>query len=193
MLSTVHRPLVMKSKSVQYIDNRKKAIWKPECVIEYNQNMRLVDKSDSMIASLECARPTMKWYKKILFHLLDLGTLNAHILHREVTGIKESLADFAKQMCREILAEHATDKGTQSSANSSHLRLKACHFPSTLPNNSSGTRKLRRKCHVCLLPAVGQPKRSDTTFCCAECDKALCIDPCFRMYHTVKNACKCCK
>ncbi|CAL4102857.1 unnamed protein product, partial [Meganyctiphanes norvegica] len=61
MLSTVHKPVVMKTKSIDYTDNRKRVIWKPECVIDYNLNMRLVDQSDAMISSIECARPTMKW------------------------------------------------------------------------------------------------------------------------------------
>ena len=192
MLSTVHKPVVMKTKSIDYTDNRKRVIWKPECVIDYNLNMRLVDQSDAMISSIECARPTMKWYKKLFFHLVDLTTLNAHILHHEVKGTKESLPEFAKEMCREILAEHAAERTNQSSTNNSHLRQRARHFPSKLPLSNSG-KTVRRRCHICFNPADGQQKYQKTSYWCAECEKPLCIDPCFRIYHTDDKPCKCCK
>ena len=81
VLSTVHNPVVMKTKSRAY----NTWVWKPECVLYYNVNMRQVDQSDGMIASVECARTTSKWYKKLFFHMLDIVVLNSHILHRDVT------------------------------------------------------------------------------------------------------------
>ena len=39
-------------------------IMKSECVTDYNINMRLMDNSDAMIFSTDCARKTLKWYKK---------------------------------------------------------------------------------------------------------------------------------
>ena len=75
---------------LDYSDGMKKNIWKPDCVMDYNVNMRLVDKSDAMISAIECARKTMKWYKKLFFHLLDIIVLNSHILHHQVTGKKRN-------------------------------------------------------------------------------------------------------
>jgi len=51
---------------------------KSKCVTEYNKSMRSVDKTDMLLSSVECLRKTMKWYKKMLFHLIDLSLLNAY-------------------------------------------------------------------------------------------------------------------
>ena len=48
------------------------SIIKPKCIVEYNQNMGAVDKADLLLSSIETARKTVKWNKKVFFHLLDL-------------------------------------------------------------------------------------------------------------------------
>lgn len=62
LLSTIHSTNVVLSQNVNL--HTRDQIMKPECVIDYNVNMRLVDKSDAMISSVEFARKTLKWYKK---------------------------------------------------------------------------------------------------------------------------------
>lgn len=54
MLTTVHKPKIVDSHSIDY--QTKEYVKKPEAVLDYNINMRLVDKSDAMISSIECAR-----------------------------------------------------------------------------------------------------------------------------------------
>ena len=38
---------------------------KPDCIVDYNKNMKLVDKADMQISSMECMRKSMKWYEKL--------------------------------------------------------------------------------------------------------------------------------
>lgn len=85
-------------------------MWKPECMVDYNINMHLVDQSDTMITSINCARPTIKWYKKLFFHVLDFSIPNAHILHREVTGKKDTLEEFAMELCCELTGKYGKEK-----------------------------------------------------------------------------------
>ena len=131
LLSTVHNPVVRKTKSKAY----QSWVWKPECVLFYNVNMRLVDQSDGMIASVECARTTTKWYKKIFFHLLDVVVLNSHILHRDVTGSQNSLGEFATNLIRQVIGRYVPAPLRSSSAFNSrtHERLTGRHFPEKLP------------------------------------------------------------
>ncbi|KAG7163257.1 PiggyBac transposable element-derived protein 4-like 19 [Homarus americanus] len=63
----------------------KKRIIKPTCVLDYSSNLHLVDKSNSMISTMESASKTIKWNNKLFFHLFDLTLLNAHILFMSVT------------------------------------------------------------------------------------------------------------
>lgn len=48
-------------------------------VVDYNINMRLVDKSDMQISSINCLRKCCKWYMKAFL-------LNAFIMYKQVTG-----------------------------------------------------------------------------------------------------------
>ena len=63
---------------------------KPQCIIDYNRNMGGVDKQDQMLEPYSAARKSMKWYKKLSFHLLQLAMLNSHILYQKSGGKKHS-------------------------------------------------------------------------------------------------------
>ncbi len=65
LLTTVHRPQMVLNHNIDR--STRQRIMKAECVLDYITNMRLVDKADGMISSIECARKTLKWYKKIIF------------------------------------------------------------------------------------------------------------------------------
>lgn len=52
---------------------QKKTKW----VVEYNQYMGSVYRTDMMISSIDCMRKTVKWYKKLFFHTVDICVLNA--------------------------------------------------------------------------------------------------------------------
>ncbi len=80
MLSTIHKPKMIPTRKNDW--KTQKVIVKPECVIDYKENMGSVDKTDMQISFIECVRKIVKWYKKFFFHLLDLSTLNAYILFK---------------------------------------------------------------------------------------------------------------
>jgi hypothetical protein len=67
---------------------------KPHCIIEYNKNVGTVDRSDMTFSSTECGTEEVKWYKKLLFHFLDLPPLNSQTVCNVKTGRNISLADF---------------------------------------------------------------------------------------------------
>ena len=83
MLTTVNEGKMVDSEKVNH--RTKEVIQKPDAVIDY-VNMRLVDKSDMQIGSIECVRKCVKWYKKMFMHLLDVCILNAYNLWLVKTG-----------------------------------------------------------------------------------------------------------
>ena len=62
LLSTIHNLPVV--ESVNRDPLTRQPIMKPEYVTVYNINIRLMDNSDAKIFSTDCARKTLKWYKK---------------------------------------------------------------------------------------------------------------------------------
>lgn len=56
---------------------------KPKDVVNYNENMGGVDRLDQMTAYYSSPRKTIRWYKKVLFHLLDMAVWNAFFLYKK--------------------------------------------------------------------------------------------------------------
>ncbi len=86
MITTIHTGAMKDSGKYNHRTNEIK--YKPDAVIDYNINMRLVDKSDMMITTIDTNRRTVKWYKKIFFHLQDISIYNAYIMFKKVTKKK---------------------------------------------------------------------------------------------------------
>ena len=70
--------------------------------------MRLVDKSDMQVGTIDSLRKSMKWYKKLFFHFMDLSVLNTHHLYVLQKGKKIFLKDFSLALCKQILAKQET-------------------------------------------------------------------------------------
>ncbi|KAL4153017.1 hypothetical protein QTP88_000850 [Uroleucon formosanum] len=113
-------------------DHQGNAILKPVAVMHYNESMGPIDKTDMLLSSVECVRRTIKWYKKLFFHLIDLSLLNAYSAYKTCTGLKISLADFQFQLIREIFTKYATQKKNLCRHSNTCLpeRLQERHFPS---------------------------------------------------------------
>ena len=72
-------------------------------------------------------------------------------------------------------------------------RLSGHHYPSKVPPGEKKKNRAR-KCAVCFpgeravrqmlgMAAVSRPGR-ESTYECVKCGVGLCVDPCFRLYHT---------
>lgn len=150
---------------------------KPECIIDYNRNMGAVDKQDQLLEPYSAARKSMKWYKKLSFHLLQLPMLNAHILYQKSSGNKTSL-QFEHDVIAEFLFPGAEP---QADKMESVVRLTERHFPSVLQPTPSWT-KPQARCRVC----SRKGRRRDVKTFCSECPSkpGLCASPCFGLWHS---------
>lgn len=83
-------------------------VMKPNIIIDYNINMRLIDKSDMMVGEVECVRKTVKWYRKLFFHLLDIVVLNSYIYYKKRSGKKLPLRRFMYDLVFQIMEKYGT-------------------------------------------------------------------------------------
>lgn len=60
------------------------------------------------------------------------------------------------------------------------LSLTKHHFPD---QKKQHLEKKKRKCVFCNINYI----RREVIYKCRDCDKALCVVPCFKIYHTVKD------
>jgi len=102
--STAHpvHPLV----EVERYDKSKKLKVKVKCpflIQKYNKNMGGVDKADMLLSLYRCFFKSRKWYKRILFHFLDVSLNNAWLLYRKAKGANIQLAKFKLQIARTLM------------------------------------------------------------------------------------------
>ena len=149
--------------------------------------MGAIDRSDMMLSNVECMRKSIKWYRKLFFHTVDLCLLNAHALYLTTTGNRVPLSKFQLEVIRQLLAKFHTPSTTQKKGKPSNgmtpLRLTERHFPSLVPPTEK-RKNAMRKCIVCTNTKVGVKNRRESQVMCEPCDVGLCISPCFGIYHT---------
>lgn len=156
MLSNMHLP----SDQVVKTENT----GKPQIVADYNKHMGYVDLSDRMANSYSFGRRTLKWTKKIFFHLLDLSVLNAYLL---VKNKHTSHKDFRMKLIKLMLNPTEFIYSSPSTSKSSFE-----HWPLNTPK--------RRRCSFCSQKGLQRRSRN----ICESCNVALCTDrDCFKEYH----------
>jgi hypothetical protein len=183
MLTTLHPAQLTDTGKRTY---RNEPIIKPECVQDYNKNMGAVDKSDMVLSSVHSTRKTMRWYKKMFFHLIDLSLLNSHILFCQKTGKRVPLAQFQLEVIRQLINEYKRVVPSKSSVRKRHSelpsRLTERHFMAKSPPSAKKVKTMAR-CVVCL----SRKLRRESRYECKQCKVALCVEPCFETYHTVED------
>ena len=173
------------------------AVRKPKAVLDYNKYMGAVDRSDQMLQYQAFKRKTLKWWKKVFFHLFNLAVLNAYIIYRAKVENADPQRVFRRKLAAQLVATHRGVRLNQAPASCTfggddYARLQGRHFPSKVP--ATHTRKYRTRLCVVCSSVTGKRKsagdgrrRKETTFQCTPCDVGLCVTPCFELYHTEKD------
>ena len=66
------------------VDHRSRdQIQRLACIVENDRHMGAVDRCDQMIMYPAFKCRTLKWWKKVFFHLLMMATLNVYFLYKE--------------------------------------------------------------------------------------------------------------
>ena len=111
LLTTIHTGEKVYSGKDDH--NTGENVMKPDVVLDYTYNMRLVDKADMQIGNIECIRKTKKWYKKVLFHFVDMCVLNSYNLMLIKTGTKPpSLNAFCGELIYQLLQRYGEVKSS---------------------------------------------------------------------------------
>ena len=184
-------------------------IYKPSVIVDYIEKMGGVDLSDQLMTYYSFLRKSCKWWRKLFVHILNMLILNAYILNKKFGNKKMHHSHYREYLAAylikkatgttsesDILGPHANSDNIPDISTQLHntdtLRLQGKHFPQKLPCGPNGRIK-PLTCKVCFVGKkessnTGKEKhRKSTSYMCRECNKSMCISPCFCIYHLHKD------
>ncbi|XP_046666746.1 piggyBac transposable element-derived protein 4-like [Homalodisca vitripennis] len=151
---------------------------KPLPIVKYNTFMKGVDRADQMLAYYPCERKTLRWYKKIFVHIMQMALVNALKLYN-LSNPQETmnLYDFRLAVIESLVPE----KELQAPERPRRSNEKALHVVSLIEGKDNRNRQKRKRCRVC--HSEGREKR--TAYFCAQCpgEPSLCPVACFEKHH----------
>jgi len=158
---------------------------KPKTVVEYNKTMGGLDEVDRKVKTYESIRKTIKWYRKVAFHFMDITIYNSFRIWLLMNSTsKLTYKDFLLKLIQEIFEKYPPVKTNARGRKRVHdvCRKSGNHFPKPV-FRSDGNLKFS-DCVLCKL----NNKRTQTGYECTECHTRLCIKTnpsCFESYHTL--------
>ena len=182
LMSTKHTGDFVATGKAHYSSKLK--IFKPDVIVEYNQTMGGVDNLSRNLDPYSCQRKTLKWYRKLAELFIEISIYNSYVIWKELTTSHATHLSFRQMLVREIITAHhygATKNQRGRKIHEHPFRLTDRHF---IRKISQFPKKRKRKCVVCHAKGV----RCESTYQCEDCGNiALCIEPCFEIYHTKED------
>ena len=131
-----------------------------------------------MILYYGYAHRSLKWWKRIFFHLVDMSIVNAHVLHNATAPSRLTQLEFRIAVAKGLLQGYEVARQRNRRGDCGlPLRLTERAFPEPIPDGK------RADCLVC--SQRGKGGRHQTRMRCKGCKAPLCVHPCFERYHTV--------
>lgn len=142
-----------------------------------------IDRSNEMVSFYSCPRKTTRWYKKVLFHLLDITAWNSYFIFNKHFGVTNiSFKQFCDLLIKTLIglpiettaAEFFKNKKSKKAAPENN------HYLEKIPRPPNFKRETYYKnCQQCYKTKI----RKQTSFQCKSCGKPLCPVKCFEEWH----------
>ena len=88
MLTTFHPGKLVNSQN----KNRKgESIQKPDCIFSYNNSMCGVNRTDQLTSYYSPLRKTLRWFKKVVLHFIDMALTNAYPMYKMKGGVQRQI------------------------------------------------------------------------------------------------------
>lgn len=151
---------------------------KPIEVEQYNLNMAGVDRVDQMTSYYSSPRKTIRWYKKIIFHVIDIATFNAFFIYKEKVDKKATYIGFRDSLIKSLI-KTITVPVTPGIPKDAELTVQHCLQQIPLPTGCK-----RKSYHLNCKSCTQNKKRRQTKYQCKTCPNTppLCVE-CFANWH----------
>lgn len=200
MITTQHHPRLVVTR------NRfGKQLTKPKEIEVYNKYMSGIDISDQMLSYYSTPKKTVRWYKKVFFHIFDMALWNAYYTFRKHCNDKETMLGFREHVIRYLLGvdnlnctDLITSKKPTNPRTSGNPRMSLPtsnqdrgqegttlqalnHWPEPIPKTENCKRnKAFLKCRLCSKNKI----KKETSYRCKGCSSKPPLCPgCFEQWH----------
>jgi len=149
----------------------------PSVVLDYNKFKGGVDTVDQLRDSYSIGRKSLKWWPRLAWWCIDICIINAYSLHCMNDSNHLTHLQFRERLMQQLLEKYGhsrSDRGRtrQRSQGSTENQ----HWPKHVEEQG--------RCWYCWHV---KNIRSQPQYKCESCDIYLCIDPCFKSYHTMRD------
>lgn len=166
LLSSLHHTSTLSDR-----DDRK-----PEIIISYNQTKGSVDTVDQMSSTYSCSRQTRRWPNKVLYHLIDIGGLNAYILWIMLNPRWNQGKNYRRSLFLKEVGRALVEPQVQRRIQVPQLQLPVRHAMQAAGFNEVPMERRhipedqgRGRCHLC-------ERRKQVRCRCANCGLFVCKD-----------------
>lgn len=167
----------------------------PSSIADYNLFMRGVDLFDQKASYYSIQIRSKRWYLKILFHLIDIALINAHIIYTETYRRSNEKAldqiEFRKEVVRDLVSrlrlklnipftEKKAPKKRRSGEVFPQLGDDECQLD--LIPKIDGRKSTVKDCAIHRTQNQGQGSRQQTSYWCKSCEVAICPIKCYDIH-----------
>ncbi|XP_051739543.1 piggyBac transposable element-derived protein 4-like [Ctenopharyngodon idella] len=149
----------------------------PAPATAYNHHMAGTDLSDQLLEYYTAQHKTMKWYRKVFLHFLDIAATNAFILHKELHG-NMTRKEFMEQLVADLCG--VSQKEAQKQTGIDHVPVPGAELTSNVRKIATTGRRICAHCKAVF------GKKQQTPWKCQACDVHLCLQlnrNCFQEWH----------
>ena len=158
------------------VKNQKIDVNQPEAINNYNQHMNGVDIHDQLRGSYPAGRASKKYWKYIMWFVVDCCQVNSWIVYKECTSDNKELTH--KQYVLAIGRALVGDYTSRKCVTIAERTLSVSATPHKVPHVYERLPGKKLRCKGC----YQRKRRLDTVYGCATCNKHLCND-CFKASH----------
>ncbi|XP_042349840.1 piggyBac transposable element-derived protein 4-like [Plectropomus leopardus] len=153
----------------------------PTPVMEFNKHMGGVDLTDQLIQSYSVHHKSIRWYRTLFFHFLDIAASNSFLLHKELCREKQEEPGTYKAFLQELTAQlcGVSVVVPRAQGHSGHL-------PVAISEQTDASKRASYGRRTCLNCREKRGVKLSTPWKCMECDVALCLIAnrnCFQDWH----------
>jgi hypothetical protein len=148
-------------------------VTKPKVVHEYNLHRGGVDTIDQLRGNYAMGRKSMKNWPSVAWWLIDMCIVNAYRYFTLQTHRTVSQLEFRIALMQQLARAYPPQRAPRGRARPVRRgRPPQGHYPKCTDQ--------QRDCAHC---SQGRQHRVRSYYKCDHCERHLCIDPCFRLYH----------